>query len=220
MTESIRKTFAQEIDDLLLEVRRMGAMAENVIAGSVRALIEKNIALADGVIAADEEIDAKEIEIEEKCMRLLALQQPMASDLRIIESVLKMITDIERLADHSTKIARKAKILAELPQLKPYVDLPQMAEQVTKMLHLSLEAFVNKDAELALKVINMDDVIDDYNSRIFTELVGLMTKDPGCINYVSHLMVVVQSIERVGDHVTNICERIIYLATGKLPKLN
>ncbi|MFA6449556.1 MAG: phosphate signaling complex protein PhoU [bacterium] len=218
--ENIRKSFAQEIEDLLHSVLEMGAMTEDLIKGSVKALIEQDVALADKVIAADEEIDHKEIEIEEKCLRLLALQQPMASDLRTIESVLKIITDVERLADHTTKISKKAKILAALPQLKPYVDLPKMAERVTEMFHLSLEAFVKKDAELARKVIDMDDAVDEYNSRIFKELVDFMIKDNNCISFVSHLMVVVQSLERIADHVTNICERIIYFTTGKLSKLN
>jgi phosphate transport system protein len=218
--ENIRKSFAHELEDLLHAVLEMGDMTEELIKGSVKALIERDIELAGKVIAADENVDAKELEIEAKCLRLLALQQPMASDLRTIESVLKMITDIERLADHTTKISKKAQILAALPQLKPYVDLPKMADRVTEMFHLSLEAFVKKDAELALKIINMDDAVDEYNNRIFAELIGFMIKDQSCINYVSHLMVVVQSLERIADHVTNICERIIYLATGKLPKLN
>jgi phosphate transport system protein len=218
--ENIRKSFANELEDLLHSVLEMGGMTEELIKGSIKALVEKDIALAEKIIADDEEVDSKEIEIEAKCMRLLALQQPMASDLRTIESVLKMITDIERLADHTTKISKKAIILARLPQLKPYVDLPKMADRVNEMFKLSLDAFVKKDADLALKVIDMDDEIDDYNQKIFAELIDFMIKDQSCINYVSHLMIVVQSLERIADHVTNICERIIYLATGKLPKLN
>ena len=220
MGENIRKTFAQEIDEMKLLVVEMGRKAEELLKGSIKALIEKDIALADRTIAEDEEVDDMEQKIEAKCMLLLALQQPMAIDLRTIGSVLKIITDIERLADHSTKISKKAKILSTMAQIKPYVDLPKMAGQVIEMLRLSIDAFVSSDVDLAYKVIEMDDSIDDFNHKIFAELVEIMIRDREVINYVSQLMVIVQSLERVADHVTNICERIIYVSTGVLPKLN
>lgn len=213
-----RKSYSQQLDDMRNSMLEMGAMAEELIKNCVKALLENDVELARQVIAADDEVDAKELEIEEACMRLLALQQPMAGDLRAISGVLKIITDIERLSDHTTKISKKVIKLADLPRLKPYVDLPKMAERVIEMFKLSLDAFVQNDAEMARKIIDMDEAIDDYNHKIFTDLVSYMVKDHECIGYVSHLMVVVQSLERIADHVTNICERIIYVATGVLPR--
>jgi len=216
----VRKTYSQELEHLQQLLLEMGAMAEELIKDSVKSLIEKDVALADRTIAADDEVDKKEAEIDALCMKLLALQQPMAGDLRLIGSILKIVTDVERLSDHTTKIAKKAKILSELPQLKPYVDLPEMASRVIEMFKLSLDAFIRHDHAMAVKIIEMDSAIDEYNHKIFSDLVQYMIKDPSCINYVSHLMVVVQSLERIADHVTNICERIIFIATGDLPKFN
>lgn len=213
-----RKTFSHQLEALQQSMLEMGAMSEELIKSSIKALLDNDVALAEEVIVKDDEVDEMELAIEEECMRLLALQQPMAGDLRTISGVLKIITDIERLTDHSTKISKKVIKLAKLPRLKPYVDLPRMAERVIEMFKLSLDAFVRKDEELARKVIDMDDEIDEYNHKIFADLVGFMVKDPECISYVSHLMVVVQSLERIGDHVTNICERIIYVSTGVFPK--
>jgi phosphate transport system protein len=217
--DEMRKTFSHNLEDLQQSMLEMGALAEELIKESVKALITRDVALAEKVIAADDEIDRMEIDIENRCMRLLALQQPMAKDLRMIGGVLKIISDIERLSDHTTKISKKAIILSGLPQLKPYVDLPKMAERVIEMFKLSLDAFVKSDAESAKKVIDMDDAIDEYNHTIFAELVEYMRRDHESISYASHLMVVVQSLERIADHVTNICERIIYVSTGKLPKM-
>ncbi len=216
----VRKTYSQELDHLQQLLLEMGAMAEELIKDSIKALIEKDADLADRTIAADDKVDEKEAEIDSLCLKLLALQQPMAGDLRLIGSILKIVTDVERLSDHTTKIAKKAKILSELPQLKPYVDLPEMASRAIEMFKLSLDAFIRHDVAMAGRIIEMDSAIDDYNHKIFRELVDYMVKDPACISYVSHLMVVVQSLERIADHVTNICERIIFIATGDLPKLN
>lgn len=220
MDESIRKTFSQELEGLEKSAIEMGELAAVTIGNAVKALVEGDVALAEKTIADDEEIDLMEGHIEARCMELLALQQPMARDLRFIASILRIISDIERLADHGTKISKKAITLTGMDPIKPFVDLPKMAASVTEMLRLSLKAFVDRDPELARKVIAMDDEIDEYNHKIFVDLVGYMTDDSKCVNYVSHLMVVVQSLERIGDHVTNICERIIYVTTGVLSKLN
>jgi phosphate transport system protein len=216
--EEIRKTFAQEISDLKQSVVDIGEMSIDLIANAIKALVDRNTDLAEEVIQADEKVDDKSIEIEEKCLKLLALQQPMAIDLRLISGVWKINTDIERLTDHTTKIARKAKILSSLKQIKPYDDLPKMAQRAIEMFRLSLGAFITLDSDLAEKIIGMDDEIDDYNHKIFVELVSIMNRDASSIDYVSHLMSVVASIERIGDHVTNICERIIFIKTGTLPK--
>lgn len=216
--EEIRKTFAQEINELKQSVMDIGMMSVELIQGALKALVERDTALADEIIKADEKIDEKSLEIEENCLKLLALQQPMAIDLRLISGVWKINTDIERLADHTTKIARKAVILSSLPQIKPYEDLPKMSAKTVEMLKSSLDAFMNLDAIKANEIIAMDDEIDEYNHKIFAELVSIMNKDASSINYVSHLMSVVASFERIGDHVTNICERIVFIKTGILPK--
>ena len=216
----IRKTYSQELEHLRRSILEMGAVAEELIKDSIKALMDRDADLARRTIAADDEIDNKEAEIDEMCMTLLALQQPMAGDLRLISGALKISNDIERLADHATKIAKKAIILSDLPQLKPYVDLPEMAGRVIEMFKLSLDAFINHDIANAARIIEMDDEIDAFNHKIFKELSSYMIKDSSCVNYVSHLMVVIQSLERIADHVTNICERIIYISTGGLPKLS
>ncbi|HOC94205.1 MAG TPA: phosphate signaling complex protein PhoU [bacterium] len=218
MTDQVRRTYSQELEALKHSTLRMGALAEELIRSSIKALIERDAALAARTVADDEKVDEMEAAINQTCIRLLALQQPMATDLRLIASSMKISSDIERLADHTTKISKKAAILSELPQLKPYVDLPEMAKRVIEMFKLSLDAFINLDPVLALKVIDMDDSIDEYNHRIFTELIELMKRDPSCINYVSHLMVVVQSLERIADHVTNICESTVFIVEGASPK--
>lgn len=216
--EEIRKTFAQEIVDLKQSVVDIGEMSIDLIIDSVKSLVDRNKGLAEEVIKADEKVDDKSLEIEENCLKLLALQQPMAIDLRLISGVWKINTDIERLTDHTTKIARKAIILSSLKQIKPYDDLPKMAHRAIEMFRMSLDAFIKLDSDLAEKIIKMDDEIDDYNHKIFVELVSIMNRDASSIDYVSHLMSVVASIERIGDHVTNICERIIFIKTGILPK--
>lgn len=216
--EEIRKTFAQEISDLKQSIVDIGEMSIDLINDAIKSLVNRDIVLAEEVIKADEKVDDKSLEIEEMCLKLLALQQPMAVDLRLISGVWKINTDIERLTDHTTKIARKAKILSSIAQIKPYVDLPIMAEKAIKMFRLSLDAFINLDSDLAEKVIGMDDEIDEYNHKIFIELVSIMNRDGSSIDYVSHLMSVVASIERIGDHVTNICERVIFIKTGMLPE--
>lgn len=216
--DEIRKTFAHEIDDLKQAVLEMGAMGEELINGAIKALIERDTALAERIIAADDLVDKKEVEIESKCLRLLALQQPMANDLRLISGVIKIITDLERLTDHTTKIAKKSIHLSAMPQLKPYVDLPVMASKVIVMLKRSLDAFMSLDTAKAAETIALDDEIDEYNHKIFAELVMIMNKDASSINCVSHLMSVVSSFERIADHVVNICERIIFIETGALPE--
>jgi len=216
--EEIRKTFAHQIDDMKKSVIEMGSMAEELIEGAVKALIERDTALAESIISADEQIDRKELEIEALCLKLLALQQPLAIDLRMISGVMRIIADIERLADHTTKISKKAIALSSLPLLKPYVDLPIMSSKVIEMLKMSIDAFINLDTQKALRIIDMDDEIDDFNHKIFKELVSIMNKDASSINYVSHLMSVVASVERIGDHVVNICERIIFIQTGAVPQ--
>ena len=218
--EEIRITFAQEINELKQSIIEIGEMSIELINGAIKSLVERDIALAEEIIKDDEKIDDKSLEIEERCLKLLALQQPMAIDLRLISGVWKINTDIERLADHTTKIAQKAKILSSMKQIKPYEDLPKMAAKAVEMFRASLESFIKLDASRAEEIIKMDDEVDEYNHKIFTELVSIMNRDGSSIDYVSHLMSVVASIERIGDHVTNICERIIFIKTGTLPESN
>jgi phosphate transport system protein len=220
MTEPIRKSFAHQLEDLEKDLTELWASVETTIEQAVKSLIDRDATLAGRIIAADDAIDEKELAIDGECMRLLALQQPMATDLRLIGSISKIVTDVERVADHATKVAEKAAILASKPPLKPYVDLPLMAEKVVEMLRRSREAFTKRDEHLARAVISLDDEIDFYNRKIFEELVGLMIQNPARISEMTHLLTVVHSIERIGDHVTNMCERIIYMITGTLPKLN
>ncbi len=210
-----RRSFDEELKALKEEMLKMGSYVEEAINKAVKALAEQDIELAEVVNDEDERIDEYEVQIEEKCIRLIALQQPVARDLRTIGMITKIITDLERIADNACNIARIAQKIGNQPLIKPLIDIPRMAELARMMVHQSLNAFVNQDPELARKTAKQDEEVDVLNDQIFRELLTFMMADPTTINQATYLLFVGRYLERIADHATNICERVIYMTTGE-----
>lgn len=208
--------FEEELTRLKEKILKMGALVEAQIASSIKALVERDTALAKQTIQNDHQVNAMDVEIDEECIRLLALYQPAARDLRFITTAMKITTDLERMSDLSEDICERAIELAEEPLLKPYIDIPRMAEAAQKMVRETLDAFVNKDAALARKVCSEDQFIDDLTHQIFRELLSYMAEDQTTITRAIRISFVSKYIERIGDHATNIAEMVVYLVEGKI----
>ena len=208
--------FEEELTRLKERILKMGALVESQIAASIKALVERDTALAKQTIQNDHLVNAMDVEIDEDCIRLLALYQPTARDLRFITTAMKITTDLERMSDLAEDICERSIELAEEPLLKPYIDLPRMAESAQKMVREALDAFVNKDANLARKVCAEDEFIDDLTQQIFRELLSFMTENPATITRAIRISFISKYIERIGDHATNIAEMVVYLVEGKI----
>jgi phosphate transport system protein len=215
----IRTVFHRRLREIQNEIIVMGSMVEKAISRSVVALKERNMEAARGVIDDDKKINQKRFEIEESCIELIATQQPMAGDLRIIVAILNIITELERIGDYAVGNSRIVIMIGDEPPLKPLVDIPRMAEKTDEMLHRSLEAFVNRDAEAARKIITADDEIDNLYDQIFRELLSFMAEDPKTITRATRLVWVAHNLERSADRVTNICERIVFIVSGKMEEI-
>jgi phosphate transport system protein len=194
----------------------MGAFVEDAIRKSVTALVERDRDLSIKVIDGDAIVNNFDVEIEEECIRFLALWQPTGSNLRVVTTAIKIITDLERMGDLAVDICERGIELLDEPPLKPYIDIPRMAEAAQKMLKDSLDAFVTKDADLALRVCEADDFVDNLNQQIFNELLLYMLKDPKNISRAVRLTYITKYLERVGDHATNIAEMVVYMVKGKV----
>ena len=216
----MRKTFHQQLKDLQKDIVEMGSKSCEMIEESLQALIKRDKKLAEKVINDDDIVDKMELNIESKCIELIATQQPMAKDLRLITTVLKIISDVERIADYTVDIAKKAKKLAPYEPLKPYVDVPKMAKLTQDMLKKSIKSFNELDIKLAKKIGKMDKEVDRLYNITFDELIDYMLKDKENVVRATHLLLVARFYERIGDHITNIVERVVYLKTGKLVELN
>ncbi len=193
----------------------MASHAGAALQDSIKALVERNDDLARQVKANDNIIDQLEIEIDEMAIALLALQGPMASDLRLITVAMKISRDLERVADEATTIARRTIELGTEPQLKPYVDIPRMANLALDMLHEAIDAFVNRNSAKARAVVPRDKEVDDINRQLQRELVSFMIEKPATITRCLNLMVISKSIERIADHATNIAEEVVFLYEGR-----
>ncbi len=215
-----RELYLKELDTLKTDVVRMATMAGEAIHAAVEALRDRDIARAEHIIAEDDKIDALHMDLENRCMRLLATQQPMASDLRAIASVLAITIDVERMADHAEGISKATKRLADQPLLKPLIDIPRMEELVQQMLREAMDAFLRRDPALAETMTKKDDEIDGLRSQVFRELLTYMLSDPKTTPRALELLLVAQHLERAADHITNIGERVIYMVTGELRELN
>jgi phosphate transport system protein len=202
----------QEIRDGLLY---LGALTEKALENGTVALLQRDSELARKIVCDDDQIDRLDFELEEKCIRLLALRQPAARDLRFITTAIKITGHLERIGDMAATIAEKVLILNELPQIKPYIDLPRMAEIARGMIRMSLDALVNGDVALAHKVRKEDTVIDQLNDQIFRELLTFMMEDPHKIQVSLYVMQISKSLERIADHAEGIAEMVIYMVTGK-----
>jgi phosphate transport system protein len=216
----VRSSFERQLSEVEEDMLVMAGMVERAIERSVDALKNRDIELARVVIVEDMEINTKRYETEEKCLELLATQQPMAHDLRTIVAILHIIVDLERMGDHAEGIAKIAIMLADDPPLKPYIDIPRMAEVATRMLTQSLDAFKRKDVELARKVCDEDDLVDQLYDQVYHELIVFMLNDPRTIERATHITWIAHNLERIADRVTNICERVVYMEQGKYEELN
>ncbi len=215
-----RAAFERDLHQLKEGVVRMGERAGEAIHGAVEALRARDVAAAERIIAEDDAIDAMHMDLEERCMRLLATQQPMAGDLRTIASVFAITIDLERMADHAEGISRAVKRLAAEPLVKPLVDIPQMDETLQRMIHDALMALQMENADLARQTAAEDDAIDRLRNRVLHDLLEIMIHDPQTVPRALELLIVARHLERAADHVTNICERIVYIVTGELRELN
>jgi phosphate transport system protein len=208
--------FDDELNALREQVLKVGFMVETAIRESVNSLIDRNIDLAKEVIKRDHLINALEVKIDEECVKLIALRQPMARDLRLITTAMKITTDLERMGDLAVNIAERATELCEEPQLKPYVNIPKMAEIVQEMVRESLDAFVKGCSVLPYKVIKRDDEVDNLTVTNFNELLSFMIRDPKIIPVAVKRTYVAKYLERIADHATNIAEMVIYMCKGKM----
>jgi phosphate transport system protein len=206
--------------ELKHNVLRMGTLVERIVDMSVTSLKEQKLEIAHMVNFEDNKIDEYDIQIENECMHLIALQQPLAKDLRTIATVMKMITDLERMGDNAVNIAKITLEIGKEPLIKPLIDIPNMSVIVQKMVKLSLDAFLNEDIKLAEEVAKMDQEVDDLYEKIVNEIILLISEDRTIAAQATKLMFVGRYLERIADHATNICERIIYMVTGELKEIN
>jgi phosphate transport system protein len=215
----IRKTFEHEIQQVKDEVLLLGSMVEHAIVVSVETLKKRDIKGAEKIIEEDRAINQKRFDIERQLMILIATQQPMAHDLRLLASTMEIISELERMGDYAKGIANINIRMGEDGLLKPLIDIPRMAQIGTSMLHRSLTAFVNEDVETAKAIPIEDDEVDALYNQIYRELMLLIIQDPKSIERANWLLWVAHNLERVADRVTNICERTIFIATGELNEI-
>jgi len=205
-----------ELNDLKKKLLLMGGSVESQLQDVLQALTERDSDLAIHVIENDSHINALDLEIDETCLRLLALHHPAAGDLRLITTAMKISAELERISDLAENVAERAIELNEESQLKPYLDIPRMAEWTTRMVKECLDAFVNRDAELARKVCRDDPFVDDLTEQLFRELVSFMLEDSRTITRAARLTFIGKYYERIADHATNIAELVVYLVEGKI----
>jgi phosphate transport system protein len=215
-----RSAFERQLAEVQEDMLVMASMVETSITQSIEALRLRDVALARRTIENDVEIDRRRYEVEEKCIELISLQAPLASDLRTIISVLHISVDLERMGDHAEGIAKIALMLADEPPLKPYIDIPRMAEVAIDMLHGSVEAYKLRDTRRAREIIDMDDVVDSLYEQVYHELLLFMFNDPTLTQRATYMIWVAHNLERIADRTTNICERVVYLVEGRIHDLN
>lgn len=206
----------QDLDAIKEHILKMGSLVEKAIARSIKALVGRDRELAVSVIDGDAVINHLDVEIEEECIRFLAIWQPTGSNLRLITTAIKIITDLERMADLAVDICERSIELMDEPPLKPYIDIPRMAEAAQKMLTDSLDSFVARDADKALAVCEADDFVDNLNHQIFNELLVYMLQDPKNITRAVRITYICKYLERIGDHATNIAEMVVFMVKGKM----
>jgi len=208
--------FDEELDALKVTLVRMASLAEDQIDRALSALINRDSDQARQVISRDHLINALDVEIDEECLRLLALHQPAARDLRLVTTAMKISTELERISDLAENVCERTIELNEEPQLKPYIDIPRMGNIVRMMVKESIDAFVKDDSVLARKVLASDDLVDNLMEQIFRELLSFMSEDSRMITRATRLSFVAKYLERMADHATNIAELVVYLVEGKI----
>jgi phosphate transport system protein len=212
------REYEGELESVRQHILLMGAKVEEMIAKSVRALVERSSELARAMIDFDDQIDQLEVETDDLCLRILARRQPVASDLRFLTIALKLVTDLERIGDLGESICERAIELNAEPPLKPYLDLPLMADAVLGMIHQALDAFVARDVAAAQQVIERDSVVDALYAQIFRELLTYMLEDPRNISRAIRVQSIGKHLERIGDHATNLAELVVFMVRGKDPR--
>jgi phosphate transport system protein len=220
MSSGPRSAFDRQLIEIRDNILRMGELVDAAIDHSVQALKDQDAALARQVIGDDTAINNLRFTVEEECLTTIATQQPAATDLRVVIAAMNLVNDLERMADHATGIAKTVLRMGHEPLLKPLVDLPRMGEAARDMLRRGLDAFVNRDVAAARAVAAEDDAIDHLYRAIFDELLGIMARDPASIPRGTYLLWCAHNLERIGDRVTNIAERVIFMMTGTMKELN
>jgi phosphate transport system protein len=214
-----RQTFDQELNRLQDEVLALGSMVEEALVRSVEALKKRDFAASRRIIAGDRAINERRYAIEEDTITLIATQQPMAGDMRLLAAILEIVTELERMGDYAKGIGRINLMIGEEPLIKPLIDLPAMAQKARDMLHAALAAFVERDVQAARTIPQGDDEVDALYNQIYRELITYILEDPHVIEQANHLMWAAHNLERTADRVINLCERVVYAVTGELTEL-
>lgn len=216
----MRSTFHQDLEDLQQDILRMGTLVEEAIGQAVQSLANGDLELARQIVERDDVVDQMQIQIETRCLELIALQQPIATDLRIVGTAMKIVGDLERIADHAVDIAKVTLRLGAEPLIKPLIDIPRMADVAQRMVRDALRAYVRRDPEAAKELLRTDDQVDHLYAQLLRELLVFMMEDPRTIHQATHLLFVAQHLERVADHATNLGEAVIYMVSGERADLN
>jgi phosphate transport system protein len=214
-----RTAFHKHMQKVEEDILTMGSMVMKAIDRAIEALKDRNSTLAHQIIADDSQINKQRFSLEDKCIGLIAAQQPMAGDLRIIVAVLNIVTELERIGDYAEGIAKIVIMIGDEPPLKPLIDIPRMGEITLDMINKSLESFVKRDADLAMRVVSLDSVVDGLYDQVFRELLTFMMVDPKTTNRATRLIWVAHNLERAADRATNICERVVFTVTGKMEEI-
>ena len=215
-----RQALERELQKLNDDILLLGSMAEKAILQAVDMLKARDIEGSRQLVADDLKINQKRFAIEADCLMVIATQQPMASDLRTLAAMLELSTELERIGDYGKGIARITIMMGDQPLVKPLVDIPRMAEKACSMLHRSLDAFIRRDVDMARQIPTEDDEVDDLYNRVYNDLLQIIIKNPKTIAQATHLLWVAHNLERAGDRVTNICERVIFTVTGKMQEMD
>ncbi|MBI5082839.1 MAG: phosphate signaling complex protein PhoU [Chloroflexi bacterium] len=220
MPSQNRATLDRELKSIQDNLLRMGSLLDAAIQFSMQSLVTRNAALARQVVNDDAQINKLRFEIEEQCLDVIATQQPMATDLRVVVAAMNIVSDLERMADHAAGVAKIVVKMGDEPLLKPLIDLPRMAEACRDITRKALDAYVNHDVETASAMAKMDDVIDDFHQQIFRELLSFMIADPSTTSRALYLIFVSHNLERIGDRAVNIAERVIFMTVGEMKELS
>jgi phosphate transport system protein len=216
----VRSTLDSELTEINEGLLRIGSLIDSAIERSLRALANRDLGLAREIDADDATVNALRFQVEEGCLALIARQQPAASDLRAVLAAFSIVTDLERMGDHAAGIARTVLHMGDEPLLKPLIDLPRMADTCRQMLRLALQAYVDRDAGKARSIVAMDDAVDGLYTQVFREVLSYMVEDPHTTSRGLYLLFAAHNLERIGDRVTNIVERILFMTSGEMRELN
>jgi phosphate transport system protein len=216
----VRQAFKEQVEELLDDLLVMGQMVSHTLDEAIQALVRQDTKLAQQIIDGDRDVNASQHDIDEKCLVLIATQQPMASDLRTLLAVTNIAAELERIGDYTVGIAKLALRLAGQPFVKPLIDIPRMADQSRQMLTGVLQAFADQDAEVACQVAASDSIVDNLYSQVFDDLLAIMKRDPQAIAQATYLLWVAHNLERIADRTTNIAERIVFVVSGEVVDLN